>query len=157
MRRVDASRDPGRGGGGDVGRRRLVVGGGRAVGHCGEQRRATVALGNGEEPMLVAEDLGQHEVGAGAGARARSHRGAEAGRGRVAAVHGDQDGVRAPPGMPDVDAYGTELHAILDAERREFAGTHSEEGIARGVGRGTLDGESVVGPSGPPGGARVPV
>ena len=94
--------------------------------------------------MPAVEDLGQREVVPGLGLRAGAHRDAEAGAGRLEAVHGDDERVLPPRGVVGVGVRPAEQHLVLDRDPVELAGAHADEGQRRTVGRVLLDDEAVV-------------
>ena len=96
-----------------------------------EQVGAPVAAHLDEEPVPAVEQLGQAQVErratAGLGSRPGAHRDAEAGAAGVGARDGDDEGVRAAPGVVRVHGAASGEHRVVDAERAQVAGPHAEE------------------------------
>jgi hypothetical protein len=80
-----------------------------------------------DEELPVRHQLRQREVEARRGARPRVHRDAEAGPAGLAAVHRDDERALPAGSVPRVGVAATKEHPVLDRDRAQFAGPHSDE------------------------------
>ena len=104
----------------------------------GQHLGATIGADLDDEPVLVADELGEREIETAFGPRARSHRGAEARPARDAAVDGDEERLLAARRVVAVDVRALEEDPVLDRDRVEIAGADAEE-RKRPLGRRLLD------------------
>ncbi len=116
----------------------------RPARQLGEDLRAALGADLDEQAVRAVEDLGQREVVAGLGLRPGPHRDAEAGAGRLEAVHGDDERVLAPCGVVAVGVAAAEEDPVLDRDPVELAGAHSDQGERGVLERLLLDLEAVV-------------
>jgi hypothetical protein len=93
-----------------------------------QQRRAPIAAYLDQEPVaVVVQEFGQHQVVARSDPGAGPHGRAEAGGGRRAAVDRDDQRLLAARLVGGVGVLAHE-HAVLDADGRQVAASHGEEG-----------------------------
>ena len=94
--------------------------------------------------MAAVQDLGQRQVVSRLGLRPRPHRRAEAGRGGLEAVHGDDERVLTARGVVGVGVRPAEEHLVLDRDPVQLARPHADERQRRAVRLVLLDDEAVV-------------
>ena len=86
-----------------------------------------------QEAMLAIEQLGQGQVEPGLRSRPGVHRDAEAGVARLRAVDRDDEGVAAAGLVVGVGVGVADEDLVLHGDRRQVAGAHPEEGVARAL------------------------
>ncbi len=113
-----------------------------------EHLGAAVGADLDDEPVLVADELGEREVEPALGARAGAHRRAEAGPAGHAAVDGDEERSLAAGGVVAVDVRSLEEHPVLDRDCVQVARADADE-RERPLGGRLLDelGLAAVGPA----------
>lgn len=101
----------------------------RAMRHLGKYCASYFRRGlDDEEVAAVSHDLGQGEIETCGGFWPSVHGYAKARSARLAAVHGDDEGVLASCTIMWIDVGSTEKYLVLDCDRMKFAGAHADEG-----------------------------
>ncbi len=80
-----------------------------------------------DEPVLLANELGEGQIESALRARARAHRGAEARAARHAAVDGDEERAFTTRRVLAIDERSLEEDPVLDGDRVEIAGANPEK------------------------------
>ena len=136
---------------GHLRRRDTVVARGLAHREEGEDLVPTLGADLDEEPVPAVRELGESEVEAALGPRARAHRRAEARPSGLAAVDGDHEDAFSALRVVALDVTALEEHAVLDRDRMEVARAGAEERERTVRRRLLLDcGRAAVLGSGPP-------
>ncbi len=117
----------------------------RAARQAGKERGARLAARLHQEGAIRAcRDLGQSEIEPGGRLRPGSHRDAEAGAARGAAIDRDDEGRGAPRLVVGIDMRAFQEHAVLDRDGMQVTGADADEGEALGARRLGGDGHRVA-------------